>query len=49
MRAEVGTFIGVDGFDIAVFCVAYPAFELEFAGLAMNKPAEVDALNATSD
>jgi hypothetical protein len=37
---------GGDYFDIAVFSVADPAVELEFAGFTVNEPAEAYALYA---
>ncbi len=50
--AELGEAFGIardDYFDIAIFGVADPAFELEFAGLAVDEPAEAYALNAASN
>ena len=35
---------GSDDLDIAVFCVANPAAQLQLAGLTVNKPAETDTL-----
>ena len=48
--AEVGEVFGGargDDFNVAVFGVADPAGESEFAGLAVNEPAEADTLDAT--
>jgi hypothetical protein len=48
--AEVGEVFGGargDDFNVAVFGVADPAGESEFAGLAVDKPAEADTLYAT--
>jgi hypothetical protein len=39
---------GGDDFDFAVFGVADPAFELEFAGFAMDEPAEAYALDSSA-
>ena len=33
-----------DHFDVAIFGVAYPSAQSQLAGLAVNKPAEADAL-----
>jgi hypothetical protein len=41
---EVGLFAVDEDFHIAVFGVADPAAEVEFAGLAVNIPAEAYAL-----
>ena len=38
-----------DGFNVAVLSVADPAAKVELSGLAMDKPAESDALDATFD
>lgn len=46
---EIIGFAGGYDFDFAVFGVAYPASECEFAGLAVNEPAEAYALNASTD
>jgi hypothetical protein len=45
----VQVFCGAGGhdFDVAVFGVADPAAEVEFAGFAVNEPAEAYALYAT--
>lgn len=42
--SEVFFGAGYDDFDVTVFSVADPAFEVEFAGLAMDEPAEAYAL-----
>jgi hypothetical protein len=50
--AQIGERFEIAGcydFDIAVFSVSDPAFELELAGLAMDEPAEAYTLNAASD
>jgi hypothetical protein len=50
--AQVGEGFKIAGgydFDVAVFGVADPAFELELAGLAMDEPAEAYALDSASD
>jgi hypothetical protein len=47
--AEIGEVFdrtGCDDFDIAFFGVADPAVEVEFAGFAMDEPAESYALDA---
>jgi hypothetical protein len=36
-------------FDVAVFGVAHPAFEIEFAGLAVDEPAKAYALDSASN
>jgi len=36
-----------DNFDVALFGIAHPTAQIELAGLALNEPAEPDALNAT--
>jgi hypothetical protein len=38
---------GDDDFDIAVFGIADPAAQFEFAGFAMDEPPESDTLHAT--
>jgi hypothetical protein len=40
---------GGEHFNLAVFGVAHPAAEIEFAGFAMNEPAEADALDPTTN
>ncbi len=43
---EVAVVAGGNYFDVAVFGVADPAAQVEFAGLAVHEPAEADALNS---
>jgi hypothetical protein len=38
-----------DDFDVAVLGVADPAAEVELGGLALDEPAEADALDAAAD
>lgn len=38
---------GGDNFDVAVFGVADPAAQVEFAGFAVNEPAKADTLHAS--
>jgi hypothetical protein len=38
-----------DNFDVTIFGVADPATQVEFAGFAVNEPAEAYALYATFD
>ena len=48
--AEFGEVVGCPGcddFNVAIFSVADPAGEAEFAGLAVDEPAEADTLYAT--
>lgn len=48
--AQVGNVFrsaGSDDFNVAVFSVADPSGEAEFAGLAVYKPAKADTLHAT--
>jgi hypothetical protein len=40
---------GYNDFNVAIFCVADPAFEGEFASFAMDEPAESNALDASAD
>jgi len=40
---------GGDNFDVAIFGVSNPAPEIEFAGFAVNEPAEAYALYASFD
>jgi hypothetical protein len=50
--AELGEAFYIAGgydFDIAVFGVTHPTLELEFAGLAMDEPAEAYALDSASN
>jgi len=44
---EIGGRTGCDDLDVALFSVANPAGKAEFAGLAMDKPAKTNTLNAT--
>jgi hypothetical protein len=46
---EVRGRAGSHNFHIAILCVADPAAQVEFAGFAVDEPAEADALNATLD
>src|SRR5271166_777822 len=43
---DVGGLAGGDNFHIALLGVAHPSAQVEFAGLALHKPAEADALYA---
>jgi hypothetical protein len=49
MAQFVQVFCGASGYDfnVAVFGVADPAAEVEFAGFAVNEPAEAHTLHAT--
>jgi len=42
---KVGGFAVCDDFNIAFFRVAHPAAKVEFAGFAVNEPAEADTLH----
>jgi hypothetical protein len=44
---QVGFFAVGDHFHFAVFGVAHPAAQVEFAGFAVNEPAEAYSLHAT--
>lgn len=44
---EVFRLSGNHHFDLAVFGIADPAFEVELAGFAVYEPAEADALDAS--
>jgi hypothetical protein len=44
---EVFGSAGGDDFNVAIFGVADPAAEIEFAGLPVDKPAEAYTLHAT--
>ena len=43
---EIGGLAGSDNFNGAIFGVAHPAAQFEFAGLALHEPAETYALYA---
>jgi hypothetical protein len=43
---EVAVIAGGDNFHVAIFGIADPAAQVEFAGFAMHEPAEADALNS---
>jgi hypothetical protein len=36
-------------FDLAILCITDPSMEMEFGGLALDKPAESDALNTAAN
>jgi hypothetical protein len=40
---------GSEDFHVAIFGIADPAAEVEFAGFAVNKPPEADALHAAAN
>ena len=47
--AQVGEIFGGAGgdyFNIAIFCISDPAAQVEFAGFAVDEPAEADSLYA---
>ncbi len=43
---EVVGVAGGDNFDVAIFGIADPTAQFEFAGFAVNEPAEAYSLNA---
>ena len=43
--ARSASFAGGHNFDVAVFGVAHPAAQVEFAGFALDKPAKANTLH----